>query len=233
MIHAGNPVSLVYIIFIFALFWESRVEFASASSSDYSGWNSKRSVRWKSLFADAGVHLCQFLRCHCRQIISKFLHIVENEPSAVAVHCKVRSAWQSGSDASRMSVECLWNGMGWNNWPLFSLGLSVSGYEMRQAGLGRTGTLIGLYVWFHSWTALTLGGNAGRRCPTNRVIATKLQQSERLFLDCCPKRFDLSFCGRTSLRCTELYCKLLQQSGTFRLALVECANRIDQWCSNM
>ena len=117
MIHAGNPVSLVYIIFIFALFWESRVEFASACSSDYSGWNSKRSVRWKSLLADAGVHLCQFLRCHCRQIISKFLHIVENEPSAVAVHCKVRSAWLH-SDAIRfwcqsnvdgMSVE--WNGL--------------------------------------------------------------------------------------------------------------------------
>ena len=49
-------------------------------------------------------------------------------------------------------------------------------FVIRQAGLGRTGSLIGLYVWLHSWTVLTLGGNGGRHCPRNGVIAAKLQQ---------------------------------------------------------
>jgi len=63
----------------------------------------------RSRFIDAGIkHVDLYFKdgsCPSQEIISKFLHIVEREPSAVGIHCK--------------------------------------------AGLGRTGTLIGLYAMKH------------------------------------------------------------------------------------
>lgn len=69
--------------------------------------------------------------CPDREIISKFLHVTENEPSAIAVHCK--------------------------------------------AGLGRTGTLIGLYAMKHfGWDARAfIGWN--RICRPGSILGPQQQ----------------------------------------------------------
>lgn len=172
MIHAGNPVSLLHIIFIFALFWEqSWICFC---------------IQFR-LFRLELQEECalKVFACRCRSaFVSVFALPLSPDHFEVPSHCRERTecggcALQGAQRMTAqwcnpvlMPVERLWNRMGWNKWPRFSFG----GCEMRQAGLGRTGTLIGLYVWLHSWAALTLGSNAGRHCPTNRVIATNLQK---------------------------------------------------------